>query len=706
MSTPREKIEEMSAMSGQELQEYLNTEPLKGLHAVKLYSDDIYYNTGQSSGLTDWQYDILKDTLERRDPDYVVPIGAKIREGENRVKLPYWLGSMDKIKTDPEFQDMDASQMEGILTQEEKELSKLKAEGVASEEDEEEEVEVESRIEKTKKQISELRTLDKWKSTNKGPYLLEDKLDGVSCLLIHKGGKIKLYTRGDGVIGANISYLAPYFATIPKNLTEEINVRGELIMPTDVFKKKWANKYANPRNLVAGRTGAKTVKEGIRDIKFIAYEMVGKGKMPKPSKQFSHLQKLGFTVVKHERVEPLSLDLLAKTFVKWKGASPYEIDGVIIQPDRPYIRNKMGNPSYAIAFKMRVGDNLVDAKVVRVLWGISKGALLKPRVQFEPVQLMGSTVTYATGVHAKYILKNKIGPGAIVKLTKSGETIPNILGVVESAKEPDFPKPPCVWKWDKNKVNIIGIENCGELCVKLILAFLQKLRFKGFGPKRVERLYGGGLNSILHILTATYEQFREVGFGKKTSTILLNSVRETLAKGIPLAKVLGASDVLGNGMGSKKVATLLDAYPNILTEQKGMTYKQLYAKVLKVSGFGTVLSSEVAKNLPWAAKFAQAMSYLTTFVTKKKVDEGPLKGYTVIITGTLPGYSRKQAAALVEESGGELAEKVKKPKAGLQQIVVVAPNPGGGKVKAAEKYGLKKHTPGEFFAILKEGIPK
>ena len=389
-------------------------------------------------------------------------------------------------------------------------------------------------------------------------------------------------------------------------------------MPKDVFKKKWSNKYANPRNLVAGRTGAKTIKAGIRDIKFIAYEIVGEERMPKPSKQFSHLKKLGFTVVKHESVESITFNILANTLVKWTGTSPYEIDGIIIQPDLPYSRNESGNPSYAIAFKMRVGDNLINANVVRVVWRLTKTGVLAPRVQFEPVHLKGSTITFATGVHAKYIYKNKIGPGAIVKLTKRNDVIPKIIGVIKSAREADFPKPPCVWRWDKNRVNIMGIENCGDICVQLILSFLRKLGFKGFGPKHVERMYGGGLDSILRIMTATYKQFREAGFAEKTSEILLGNIRETLANGLPLAKVLGASDVLGSGMGSKNVAKLLEAYPNILSDQKDMTYEQLYSKVLKVSGFGTVLSSEIAKNLPWAAKFANAMSYLTTYVTKDK----------------------------------------------------------------------------------------
>jgi len=692
MSIPKE-IKRISSFSNEELQEYFNTKPLKPLHAMRSYTRDIYDNTDKPTGLTDWQYDMLTDTLKRRDPKYLMPVGSKVRTGNNRAKLPYWLGSMDKIKMDPEFQDMTLQELRKILAVEEKNLCDI--------EDEEEIRELESHLDKVKQQIVQLRFLQKWIGHNKGPYLLEDKLDGVSCLLVHKAGKIKLYTRGDGIIGADISYLSPYFDTIPKDLSEDINVRGELIMPTAVFEKKWASKYANPRNLVAGRTGAKTIKKGISDIKFVAYEIVG-GEMTKPTKQFRKLKSLGFTVVRQQKVKSISLDLFANTLLEWKKSSPYEIDGIIVQSDCPYTRNTNGNPSYSFAFKMRIEDNLVDAKVIRVLWGLSKQSLLKPRVQFEPVQLKGSVVSYASGKNARFIYKNKIGPGAIVKLTKGGETIPDILGVVKTAKKPDMPKLPCEWKWNSTHVDIIGLKNCGEVCTKIIQSFLFDLKFKEFGPKRVQKLYGGGIDSILSILTVTYKQLREVGFGEKQSHILLNSIKQTLGKGMSLAKVLGASGVLGPHIGEKKVAILLETYPDILETHRNKSKEEIYDLVSKVDGFGHVLSGSVSNNLQWAAKFAEAISRLTVFTSNKKIDSGPLKGYTVIITGTLNGYGRNEAAALVESAGGKFSKNIKKPKTGLKQILVIAHDkPGQNKIKMAREYGLKTCTSEEFFKMLR-----
>ena len=166
MSIPK-KIKKISEFSDEEIQHYFNTQPLKSLHAMRAYVRDIYDNTDKSTGLTDWQYDMLADALQRRDPDYVMPIGSKVRSGKNRIKLPHWMGSMNKIKTEPEFQDMTETQMRGILVQEKKELSKHQ--------DEEDIRKIGTRIDKIDDQISQLRTLKKWKKMNKGPYLLEDQ---------------------------------------------------------------------------------------------------------------------------------------------------------------------------------------------------------------------------------------------------------------------------------------------------------------------------------------------------------------------------------------------------------------------------------------------------------------------------------------------------------------------------------------------------
>src|SRR3990167_6943042 len=167
--------EKLTDMTLKELQDYFRTEELSTLYKLKSEMDDRYHNTGDAI-IGDWGYDLLVNTLKERNPSYVPPVGAKIREAENRVKLPFWLGSADKITP------------------------------------------------------TDQKELVRWVMVNpSGSFVVSDKLDGVSCLLVCKDGRVKLYTRGDGTIGADISYLTKYFGTIPDLTGKTINVRGELI---------------------------------------------------------------------------------------------------------------------------------------------------------------------------------------------------------------------------------------------------------------------------------------------------------------------------------------------------------------------------------------------------------------------------------------------------------------------------------------------
>ena len=154
-----EIISVISNYSNEELQQYFNTKDLNTLHNLKLYVDDIYYNTGEDPGLSDWQYDMLKETLHFRDSDFIVPIGAKVRKGSKKIKLPFWLGSMNKLKP------------------------------------------------------KDGRAISRWLDKNDhDEYIIEDKLDGVSCLLVIDNRGIKMYTRGDGSAGTDISHLYPFIA--------------------------------------------------------------------------------------------------------------------------------------------------------------------------------------------------------------------------------------------------------------------------------------------------------------------------------------------------------------------------------------------------------------------------------------------------------------------------------------------------------------
>lgn len=570
-------VKKISKYSDNDIQSYFNTEKMDTLHKLKLYLDDIYYNTGQDSGLKDYQYDMLKETLDKRDPDYVVPVGARIREGENRVKLPYWLGSMDKFKPNSE------------------------------------------------------QEIKRWLLDNKATqYNIEYKLDGVSCLLISTGGKIKLYTRGDGIVGADISYLAQYFKTIPK-LSKDIAVRGELIMPVKLFTDKYSDEYANPRNMVAGRVNAKEIRPGLTDIDFIAYEMVGDGIMPAPTQQLDTMKKLGFKTVPNKVLDKddLNVETLVATLAKFTKESIYEIDGIIVQSNIPYERNTDGNPTYAFAFKVQGQE--IDTEVLGVTWNISKWGQLKPTVELKPIKLGGVIIKNTTGFNANFIEQNSIGPGAIVKMIRSGEVIPYILEVVSPA--PDGPEMPDIpYRWNKTGIDIIAEEFGSVMCIKLITDFFKKLGIKHVAEKGIEKMYEDGLNSLFKILGASQSRIAQVpGFGDRGAERTYTNIHSNL-KDLSLPTVLGASGIFGFGMGRKRTENLFNEYPKILEEYSTISNKELYEKVLKIEGFSDITAKQVVDNISWADMFIKIIKKFATFKSNTKISD-TLKGKKIVFSG-------------------------------------------------------------------------
>lgn len=634
--TMESKITEISKYNNKKLKEFFETENIDKLHNIKLYCDDIYYNTGKSSGLTDEQYDMLKETLLVRDPDYVVPVGSKIRDSENKKELPFWLGSMDKIKSD------------------------------------------------------DSRKFASWVLKNKSDkYILEDKLDGVSCLITIKNKKIKLYTRGDGIFGSDISFLTQYFDTIPKNITEDINVRGELIIQKKIFDKKYTEKYANPRNMVSGLLSGKTIRDGLKDINFIAYEIVGDGHMKKPTDQLKYLKNLGFTTVRNKIISysELTVDNLIQTLIEFKKTSPYEIDGIIVQSDLPYERNISGNPDYAFAFKMLDTKNIIQAEVIGVDWNVSKWGQLKPRVEIKPVLIGGVTITWATGFNAKYIKDNSIGTGAIIEITRSGDVIPYILRVIKQAPEADLPDN-ITYNWNETGVDIYTDDFCDEMCIKLIANFFSKLGIKHVAEQNVKKIYESGYNSILKILSASQKDFEKIdGFGTRLAERTYDNIHNGM-KNLSLENVLGSSSVFGFGMGRKKMNILFLDFPDILTEYKKMSKKQIIDRVMKIEGFSEKSAIKIAENVKYADQFVNALKKYATFEEKVKLDDSMNK-----INVVFSGFRNVKLQGEIEARGGNVKTSVSK---NTDIVIADDKNSESSKVQKARDLGIPIMDQEEF----------
>jgi len=357
-----------------------------------------------------------------------------------------------------------------------------------------------------------------WKQKYSGPYVLSCKLDGVSGMYSTEGGIPKLYTRGNGKVGQDVSHLIPYLKLPKTSGKSGIVVRGEFVIPKSVFHDKYATKFANPRNLVAGIVNRQTIDEKVHDLHFVTYEVI----VPelKPSAQMRTLMERGFeTVLNREAMSgDLTNELLSEILVKWRAEYLYEIDGVIVTNDKVYSR-KSGNPDHSFAFKMVLSDQIAEAKVVDVLWTPSKDGYLKPRVQIEPIQLGGVKIEYATGFNAAFIEQNKIGLGALIQIIRSGDVIPHIRSVTTPSEQAKMPNVP--YKWNDTHVDIM-LEDAGSdetVREKNVTGFFRGIGVDGLSSGNVARIIAAGFETVPAIIHMTKADFEKAGFKNTRSEI-------------------------------------------------------------------------------------------------------------------------------------------------------------------------------------------
>ena len=606
------------------------------LEKMLVVANSNYYN--EKGGLmTDNEYDIVKEYIESKYPanEVVKNIGAPILENvKNKVKLPYEMWSMDKIKPDS-------------------------------------------------------NALSKWMNTYKGPYVLSCKLDGVSGLYSTEGPSPKLYTRGDGKVGQDISFLLPHL-NLPKKTG--IVVRGEFIIPKKVFQEKYADQFANPRNLVSGIVNSKKSDKKVNDLHFVAYEVI----MPKmkPSEQLQTLKTDGFEVVQNETYPTITNESLSNTLVDWRANYKYEIDGVIVTDDAVYSRTT-GNPEHAFAFKMMLSDQKAEVKVVDVIWNPSKDGFLKPRVRIEPVRLGGVTIEYATGYNAKFIEENHIGIGAIIEIIRSGDVIPKIISVTVPAEKAKMPTDE--YKWNDTHVDIL-LENANDNSTvqeKKLTVFFTSLEIDGLKAGNVKRLKDAGYDTIPKILKMTIEDFEKVGY-KTLAQKYVDTIREKIDKAT-IIQLMAASGTMGRSLGERKIEPILEAHPDILISTDSVQEK--ITKVKSVKGIETKTATLFVENIPAFIEFLESIGQT------KKLSDSPIplsnKNEEDIDTSN-PLYGKKIVMTKVRDQ--TIIDALKKYGAVLSDdvrsntfvLIVRSTDDKSKKINDAEKYSVPIMTPADF----------
>ena len=371
-------------------------------------------------------------------------------------------------------------------------------------------------------------------------------------------------------------------------------------------------------------------------------------------------------------ISKIVIDTLTKLLLQFKKESEYEIDGIIIQSDKEYLRNKNGNPEYAVAFKMTEEENIVKAKVIKVEWNLSKRGFLKPRVSIEPVNLQGVKIKYATGFNGKFIYDNKIGPNSIINITRSGDVIPHIVSV-DKGTEADMPEVDYVW--NETKVDILPVEmDEKEFCSKILNDFFMIFNIQYVSLQTIKKFQEIGLDNILKILKASEEDFAKIeGLGERSAKKIYNNIHNGL-QNITLPQLMASSSLFGQGIGVKKLETLLEEIPNILTLSK----KELRDKVLNTKGFSEITTNKVVDNINLFKNFMSEMMPFISFKVekpKKKID----------LRVVFSGFRSKELEEKIKEKGGEIVTGISRK---ITHLVVRDKTEKTTKIDKAKEYGV------------------
>lgn len=575
---------------------------------------DAYYNTDKPL-IDDKTYDILFDTLKEKDPDneFIKTAGAKVKASRRKVNLPYPMGSLDKIKPEQGY-------------------------------------------------------LEPWLIKNKGPYIVSDKLDGVSAQIYRTPeGNLEMYTRGEGTkegnIGEDITHLLEYInAGEVKNIPKDGSIRGELIMSRANFDKI-KDKYKNSRNTVSGIVNSKVFsKELAGMVDFVSYSILNPNY--KQEEQMKYLKKWKINTVEYKTYKTLSEKDLGEYLKKRRKISNYDVDGIVVVDSSKTHQLKPGNPDYAFAFKMVLDDQYTIATVKQVIWEVSMDSIYKPVVEINPVNLVGTTVSRATAHNAKFVEDNKLGKDAQIKIIRSGDVIPYIMEVIKPAKKADMPETPYVWGESEVDIYVdyskkISQEIKDQVTVKLLTYFFKTIGVKYLSEGIITKLVEADYKSVTDILSADKTDLSEIdGLGKKIIDKIYKEIDDKM-KTVELHDFMSATHSFGRGIGSTKLKEILKKYPNIIHDK--LTKSELTEKILEVEGFSDITTAKFVDNLEQFKKFCKEIEkvYDISHIIKKKAEKiigNKFKDEVIVFTGVRD----KELEKKIEDNGGKVTNSVSK----------------------------------------------
>ena len=553
-------------------------------------------------------------------------------------------------------------------------------------------------------------------------YTLEPKMDGLSGSLLYEKGVLKrAATRGDGLIGENITHNVETIKSVPLRLNKEldIEVRGEIYMSKASFEKcnkekekRGENLFANPRNAAAGSVRQLDSKIAAkRNLDFMAYFIPNPDKygIKTQGESLAFLKELGFkTNYKLNGLAKNINDII--NYIDDLGSKrsnlPFEIDGVVLKVNSLEDEAKLGFtervPRWGIAYKFPAEEVLTTLKEIK--FTVGRTGKITPNALFSPVHVAGSVISKATLHNEDYCLDKDVRVGDVISIRKAGDVIPEVVEVKKerrTGKEVPFKMiencPMCASKLVKEDANYFCKNDlCPARKMEGLIHFASRntMNIDGLGERIIEDFYNMGfIKSIsdIYLLSNHKEDLIELeGFGEKSVNNLLESIENS--KNNSLEKVLFALGI--RHVGKKTAKILAKRYKNI-----DNIINVNIDELTNVNDIGEIIAKSVRTYFddPLNLKLIEDLKKLgLNFEYKNDSSDDTLSGMTFVLTGTLERYKREELTKILEDKGAKVTSSVTKKTTG----VIVGDKPGS-KYDKALKLGVKIYKEEDVLNIIK-----
>ena len=562
---------------------------------------------------------------------------------------------------------------------------------------------------------------------SKVEYVMEPKIDGLACSLIYENGKlVRAATRGDGVVGENVTANVRTIRSIPLTLKvpegeavpELLDVRGEVYMPRQAFMRlneqraeRGESEFANPRNAAAGSLRQLDPQvTASRSLSFFAYYLVGEGAQPKHSESLALLARYGFKVSENYKVVE-NIDEAIKyigDFNELRQGLSYDTDGAVIKVNDVYQQRILGatgkDPRWATAYKYP--PEQAETTLEDIDWRVGRTGVLTPTAVLTPVKLSGSVISRATLHNEDFIRAKDIRIGDRVVINKAGEIIPEVLRVVAEKrtgdeKEVEIPSvcPECGWRVERQgEEAAIRCTNphCAALGREGLIHFVSRdaMNIDGCGPSVINALLDAGLvRDAADLYSLRKDDLLKLErMGEKSADNLLAALAES--KKNELDKLLFALGI--RHVGAKVARILATEFGSM--EKLQQAQPEELAQIRDIGdkiAESAVTWLNVPANIDLVERLAAA-GLTMTFTPPASQEDNPFFGKTLVFTGTMPTLGRAEAKTMAQDVGAKVSGSVSK-----KTDYVIAGAEAGSKLEKAQQLGVTVIDEAEFLRMLK-----